>query len=111
MRSKKFVYFSVAAVVVVVGLIWYFTQTFQFVLAKPELSYNCIPGKTVFNVLALSNKVEAQSTELGPMIAAINGLEQGEGKYWSFTIDGQPAQKSAMETMCIGTETITWQLK
>lgn len=93
------------------GLIWYSTQMVEFKFTKSEVSYACIPGKTVLNVLVLSNTVAFEQTELGPMISAINNLEQGDGKYWSFTIDGQPAPKNAFVTVCAGTEQITWQLK
>ncbi len=110
-KSRFFWLIAALVVVFLAGLIWYFTQMVDVVIAKPELSYRCIPGKTVFNVLVLSNTVALEETELGPMISSINNLEQGEGKYWSYLIDGQPAPKNAFVTVCAGTEQITWQLK
>lgn len=76
-----------------------------------QISYNCQPGKTAFEVLQDKNQVQFQGSSFGRMITAINGKNQGQGKYWLYFIDGREASVSADAYLCQGSEQIQWELK
>ncbi len=112
MWSKKWFWWVIIGVVLLIAaLVWYFTQMATLVIAKPTVTQTCIPGKTVFNVLVLENTVETAETSLGFAVTSINHLQQGDGKYWSYSLDGVQASQSATQTICTGKEKILWELK
>ncbi|MBI3485435.1 DUF4430 domain-containing protein [Candidatus Daviesbacteria bacterium] len=76
-----------------------------------QVSYNCQAGKTAFEVLQDKNQVQFQGSSFGRMITAINGKNQGQGKYWLYFIDGKEASVSADAYLCQGNEQIKWELK
>lgn len=76
-----------------------------------NLSYNCQPGSSAYEILEKENKVEYQGSSFGRMITSINGLSQGSGKYWLYSIDGKDATVSADAYLCQGSEKIEWELK
>lgn len=79
---------------------------------KKDVSYNCQSGKTAFEVLqANNNQVKFQGSSFGRMITGINGVSQGGGKYWLYSIDGKDATVSADAYICQGNEKIQWELK
>ncbi len=79
---------------------------------KKEVSYNCQPGKTAFETLQENhNQVNYQGSSFGRMITGINGVSQGNGKYWLYSVDGKDATVSADAYICQGNEKIKWELK
>ena len=77
-----------------------------------KISYTCLKGKTAFESLTESgNKIEFQPSSLGKMITSINGVPQGDGKYWQYSIDNKYAEVGADAYQCQGGEIITWELK
>jgi len=77
-----------------------------------KINYPCIKGKTAFDSLSESgNKMEFQQSSLGKMITSINGIPQGDGKYWQYSIDNKYAEVGADAYQCQGGEIITWELK
>lgn len=81
-------------------------------LGKKDISYNCQSGKTAFEELqANNNQVKFQGSSFGRMITGINGINQGGGKYWLYSIDGKDATVSADAYICQGNEKIEWELK
>lgn len=78
---------------------------------KKPISYTCQPGKSAFEILEQSNNVEFKGSSFGRFITKINGVEQGEGKYWLYLVDGREATVSADSYVCQGREQIKWELK
>ncbi len=77
-----------------------------------NVSYTCIKGKTAFDSL-FSTKHTAvfKTTSLGKLITQIDGIDQGNGKYWQYSIDGKEAQIGADAYTCKGGEVILWEVK
>ncbi|MDD3002866.1 MAG: DUF4430 domain-containing protein [Candidatus Shapirobacteria bacterium] len=77
-----------------------------------KIDYPCLKGKTAFDSLTESgNKMEFQQSSLGKMITSINGIPQGDGKYWQYSVDNKYAEVGADSYQCQGGEIITWELK
>ncbi|MDD2224985.1 MAG: DUF4430 domain-containing protein [Candidatus Shapirobacteria bacterium] len=77
-----------------------------------KIGYPCLKGETAFSSLTVSgNKMEFQQSSLGKIITSINGIPQGEGKYWQYSIDDKYAEVGADAYQCQGGEIITWELK
>ncbi|MCL5003934.1 MAG: DUF4430 domain-containing protein [Patescibacteria group bacterium] len=78
----------------------------------PNLSYNCEPKKTAFDLLerAAKNQVEVKIYSFGKMITAINGVKNGtDGRDWIFFVDGKSATESADSYHCQDREKIEWR--
>ena len=77
-----------------------------------KFNYPCLKGETAFSSLTISgNKMEFQQSSLGKMITSINGVSQGNGKYWQYSIDDKYAEVGADIYQCQGGEIIIWELK
>lgn len=76
-----------------------------------ELSYDCQPGKTVFELLESNSQVTFDSTSFGKLVTSINGMPQGEGKYWLYNVDSKEATVGAESYVCQSSEKIKWELK
>jgi len=77
-----------------------------------KINYPCLKDKTAFDSLTTSgNKMEFKESSLGKMITSINGIVQGDGKYWQYSIDDKYAEVGADAYKCKGGEIITWELK
>lgn len=97
------------------------TQIKGEILNKPEevvaneqkvmVSYSCEEGKSVFDLLSSKENVEANDGSFGKFVSEINGVSQGNGKYWLYTVDGQEATVGASAYICKGGEAIIWELK
>lgn len=126
---KNKLYFWVAIFVVIVALISVFlltnknlpnrqsfdtklpvSQNAQF--PSSQISYDCQSGKTAFDSLKENAKdVKFQGSTLGRFVTGINGIEQSNGKYWLYWVDGKEASISADAYLCQGGEKIEWVLK
>ncbi len=77
-------------------------------------TYLCQAGQTaldgLYNQVGEAN-VGIKDFSFGKQVTAINGIEQGEGKYWLYTVDGDEASSSADTYVCHDQEQIEWQLK
>lgn len=77
-----------------------------------KLSYSCDSGESAFDALKKHiSKVDSRKTQSGEFVISINGVDQGGGKYWIYSIDGKEATVSADTYICQGSERIDWQLK
>lgn len=87
-------------------------QTTVITQPNNKVSYSCLKDKTAFDSLTLNgNTVEFQDSSYGKMITSINNVPQGNGKYWQYSINDQYAEVGADAYQCLGSETITWELK
>lgn len=86
------------------------TQLNQSDLTK--LAYNCDMGRSAFEALKRHfSKVDSRDTKSGVFVTSINGIEQGGGKYWIYSINGQDATVSADTYKCKSGDMVSWQLK
>jgi hypothetical protein len=76
-----------------------------------KVEYTCESGKTAFDSLNEKNQVKSTDSSLGKLVTAINGKEQGNGKYWLYSVDDKEATVGATAYNCQGGEKITWELK
>jgi uncharacterized protein (UPF0333 family) len=77
---------------------------------KSKINYLCPPGETVLSALINSGNGLVQ-TKGKTTVLAINGIAQGDGKYWQYTINGNSVENSADTYKCNGGENIVWELK
>lgn len=74
------------------------------------ISYN---GKTGFSALEILQKitqVKTKESSLGTQIIAINGLEQTNNKFWTYTVDGKVGNIGAADYQTKDGEIIEWKL-
>ena len=80
--------------------------------ASNKVSYDCSKGKSVFELLKKTDpNVSYSKSNYGVFVTAINGIKQGNGRYWLFSVDGKEATVSADTYICQGNETVDWELK
>jgi hypothetical protein len=81
--------------------------------ASTNLTYNCEPGKTAFDLLEeiSTTRPETKDFSFGKQILSINGIEQGNDKYWLYLVDEKEATVSADNYTCQADELIKWELK
>ncbi|MBI2011335.1 DUF4430 domain-containing protein [Candidatus Daviesbacteria bacterium] len=79
---------------------------------KDLITYDCELGESAYDILSRKTKVKSEEhPSLGKLITAINGKEQGGGKYWTYLVDGKVGTVSASKYVCQGEEKITWELQ
>ncbi len=79
---------------------------------EKKFEYLCESGKTAFELLQhTTQNVEFQGSSFGRFVTSINGVKQGNGKYWLYFIDSKDATISADAYICQGDEKIKWELK
>jgi hypothetical protein len=79
-----------------------------------QIGYQCEAGKSAFEVLldkVGDANVTVKEFSFGKQVTAINGIEQGDNKFWLYSIDNQEATTSADTYTCQGEEQIVWELK
>lgn len=74
--------------------------------------YKCEIGKTAFDLL-LEKYPETKFEEgsFGKFVTSIGGKEQGNGKFWLYSINEKEATIAASSYNCIESEDIIWELK
>lgn len=108
----KFTKIFIVILLLLVGLVganfYSKSQTKQGV----QVIYQCEKKRSVFEMLIKSvPNVKSEDSSLGKFVTSINGNEQGGGKYWLYTVNGQEATISASLYICQDNEKIVWQLK
>lgn len=107
----------IGIVLVLVGLSvggyrWYKSSANTSSVTANSLTYNCEQGKNALELLDLyTDNLEIRDFSFGKQIIAINGVSQGGGKFWLYTIDGREATTSADSYYCQDEEVVEWQLK
>lgn len=78
---------------------------------KGTISYECAPGKTAFELLQSTHQVDFSQTSYGKMVTSIDGIPNGDGKYWLYLVDDKEATVGAEAYHCVNAEQINWELK
>jgi len=117
-------YFLVPVVIFLAGVLLLLNRQNSFSTQIPEASnevlpvsnttkveYECEKDKTAFELLEEKNQIQASESDFGKFVVTINGVEQGEGKYWLYSVDDKEATVSATGYVCQGQEKIKWELK
>ena len=80
--------------------------------SQSSFSYTCSPNTNVFESLQKSaTSVKYQSSSYGKLVTEINGMTQGNSKYWIYSVNGKEATVGAEAYQCQGNEKIDWELK
>lgn len=87
------------------------TQT-QAPVAAQNYSYQGEQGKTALELLKAKYKVETKEfTGVGEYVTSINGVVADSKHFWSFYVNGQPAQVGAGQYQSKSTDQIEWKLE
>ena len=81
---------------------------------ETQIAYQCEAGKSALEVLfdqVGEANVGIKEFSFGKQVTSINKIEQGNNKFWLYTIDDQEATSSADSYICQGAEKIKWELK
>lgn len=76
-----------------------------------QITFTAKPGKNVLDQLRKQVPVETEDSSFGPYVTAVNGKKAEGGKYWTFYVNDQMAQKGAADYITGGGEKITWKLE
>lgn len=76
------------------------------------MEYDCEPGVSAYEVLEeKASNIEFEGSSFGRMVTGINGINQGNGKYWLYLVNGKDATVSADSYICAEEEKIKWELR
>jgi hypothetical protein len=78
---------------------------------KDQFDYDCPKDQTAFDVLQSKAQIEFKESSFGKLVTKINGTEQGNGKYWLYSVNDKEATVGATQYICSGDEKIKWELK
>ena len=76
-----------------------------------EITFTAEKGKNVLEQLKAQVPVVTEDSAYGPYVTAVNGKKAEGGKFWSFYVNDQMAQKGAAEYITDGGEKITWETR
>jgi len=67
--------------------------------------------QTVLDVLKANNEVDYTDSSSGAFINKINGIENTDSKYWSYSVNGVDGMVAADKYICKKGDKIKWQYK
>lgn len=125
MKRAAFIFIGVLVLVIVAAFFWSPTinkpsnNSVDIQVEKPPtvettqlIIYNCEKGKSAFDILLEKfPNTKTEDSSLGKFVTSINGMKQGNGKYWLYSIDNKEATIGATQYFCQDQETINWNLK
>ncbi|NIP43365.1 MAG: DUF4430 domain-containing protein [candidate division Zixibacteria bacterium] len=68
-------------------------------------------GRTVFDILLEEHKVDYVESEMGVFIQAIDGIENKAGRFWMYSINGEPGKIACDRASVSEGDTIRWEYK
>ncbi|MEI6850343.1 MAG: DUF4430 domain-containing protein [Candidatus Saccharibacteria bacterium] len=118
--KKRIILYIIGALVLISGIsatAYYFksnenkqSKTDNIVKTEAkEISYKGKDGVNALELLKQNAKVDASPEG---MVNSINGVSADSAKkeFWSFNVDGKPANEGAGTYITKGSETITWKI-
>jgi hypothetical protein len=99
---------AILSSVLLVGLITISCQTDTEVLEKKE--FLAAADSSVFEQTRVRWRVEYDSTAMGILVTAIDGVSQQKTAFWLYSVNGEPANISASEFTTDAGDTVRWQL-
>lgn len=79
---------------------------------RTTITYGCKPEKTALELLQeTASNVQIRQYSFGTQVLAINGVEQGSGKFWLYKVGGKEATVAADLYTCQDKEEIKWELR
>ena len=73
--------------------------------------FNCEAGETALAVLQNKADITTQTYDTGVFVDSINGVQNGNGSFWIFYINGQMASTSPDQYTCQPNDQIGWRLE
>ena len=116
MRNKKVLYIGgivIALAVLFTGYKTAYLPRHQSAVVEQnkEVSYQGKEGQSAFDILKSKYKVESNSSSLGVMVTAIEGVKQTDKEFWLYEVNGTQPDVGADKYVTKNTDTIKWQLK
>jgi hypothetical protein len=68
-------------------------------------------GRTVFDILIEEHEVDYVESEMGVFIQAIDGIENKGGRFWMYSINGEPGKIACDRASVSEGDTIRWEYK
>jgi hypothetical protein len=98
-------------VVLLIGVLIWQLVTRVHIGPAPVITYICPKNQTAMYALLSSHPAELLKTDNGRIVTALEYYQEGDGKTWQYTVNGVTATVSADAHICMGDETITWELR
>ena len=70
-----------------------------------------VESKTVLDVLQDSHSVEMKSSAMGVFVIAIDSIENGNGTYWMYSVNGDMGQVACDRFLTRPDDTIRWHYR
>jgi len=96
---------------IALGFGWLWSQDIKVVIPSSRVSYRCEAGATALDMLLTNYATKLEETSLGALVLEIDGVAQGDGKYWLYYVDDKEATIGAQAYFCQDKEQIIWELK
>ena len=115
-QNKRIVYIGATVLALAVLFTGYKTQYLPrhqtaLVQQQKEVTYEGKEGQNAFDLLRTKYKVESNSSSLGVMVTAIEGVRQTDKEFWLYEVNGKQPDVGADKYMTKNGDQIRWQLK
>ena len=116
-RRKNFLIVILIIVLAAVGFVIY-KKPFQSktngtsqVTGAKVVNLDGEEGKTVYDILKSKHQIEEDKASFGVMIKSIDGVKSTDKEFWTFSVNGKPAEVAADKFATHTGDKIVWEYK